>query len=726
MSFPVRVHILVSTLIVGGAEQLLRDLLLRLDPEKIKTKLLFFKDPGPIGDECIAGGVPAITGIMPDRINPLAIPKLAGILRRDAADVLLCINHRNSLLLGVPAAKLAGVPVVNWHNETYKRYSQHRLTMALRRIAHRGVRCIVAAAKGHADYIRNVERLPAREIRVIYNAVDPDRACSRLTAAQAREALAVPPDARAVAQVAALRPDKAHEVMLDAMAIVAAREPRALLLIAGDGPRRPFLEERMRTLGLQQHCRFLGVVRDVGAVLAASDIMALSSHPRQETLSVAAIEAMFAHRPVVSTRVGFMDEIVIPGETGELVQPEDPRALAEALLSLLQNDDKRRRMGDQASNFIAAICHIDVMARKFEQLFTELAQEKKAPDSSTAAPGRPVRICFLVSWREQGRWYFLRKLREKGLDVRVLQPLLLEEGVPDKIRKISLRLSRFYLPLAGLLFHGRATVWASWNMPTGAVLGLIKRIGGRLLPPHIVRDFHIDPAWKTTARRKLRLLRLAAPGMDFVLTTSRREEQAYAREFGFAPDRIRFFPDCPPSELLQVPPAAPGEYVFAYGNSDRDFDTLLAAARKLDRPVVILSQRYTATTGTPANVRLVRHYVSQDQLCALIGGACCCVLPLKDFNVAAGQNAMLEIMTLGRPLVAADNIATREYGVHGETALFYRIGNADDLARQIQRALADPVASAAMAARGRAKAETLLDEQVERFLGLLPQVANLG
>lgn len=374
MTAPLPVHVLVSTLNVGGAEQLLRDLLLHFDPARVRPRLLFFKQAGPVGRECIEAGLDAVTQLMPGRMDPLVVPRLARLLRREGARVLLCINHRNSLLLGVPAARLAGVPVVNWHNETFKQYSRPRLTMAARRLAHRGVRCLVAAARGHAEYLREVERLPVHDIRVIYNGVDPARAVSSLSREQARRRFGVPEDALAVAQVAALRPDKGHEVMLQAFVRLALREPRAVLLLAGDGPRRQELEALARSLGIQERCRFLGIVRDIGDVLAAADLVALSSLPRMETLSVAAIEAMFAGLPVVSTRVGFMDEIVIPGETGGLAPPGDPEGLAAALAGLLQDEAGRRRMGEQAAARVAAMCHISVMTGAFEALLGEVAR----------------------------------------------------------------------------------------------------------------------------------------------------------------------------------------------------------------------------------------------------------------------------------------------------------------------------------------------------------------
>jgi glycosyltransferase involved in cell wall biosynthesis len=333
------------------------------------------------------------------------------------------------------------------------------------------------------------------------------------------------------------------------------------------------------------------------------------------------------------------------------------------------------------------------------------------------------RLCVIVSWREEGRWRFLPAMHKEGIEVTVLQPFLLGSRVPLRFRRLSIRLSRYYLPLLALLLHPRAHVWASWDTPMGVSVGLLKRLLGRLprLPAHLVRDFHVDPAWEREGGLNLkhRALEWAAPGMDFVLTTSRREEELYAARYGFARERIRFYPDTPPTELFDLPDYPRGDYVFAYGNSDRDFDSLVQAAREFPCPLVILSQRFQPATPLPDNVTLVRDFVSQEELIRRIAGARCCVLPLKDYRVAAGQNVMLEIMTIGRPLVVSRNIATEEYATDGESALYFELGNPSDLRDKVLRLLQNPERAEAIAANGRKRALDLCEEENLRFLEVL-------
>lgn len=375
MSDPIRLGVVCSALAVGGAEQLLLDLLAHLDRDRFAIRLAFLQiDPGPIGREAVALGLPAVTGLKAGRFDPVCPWRLWRWFRRNGIEVALGINHLDVLLYGLPAAKAAGVPFINWENETGRPYAAHALTMVVRRLVLARVDTVVAAAEGHKTFIERVEAVPASRIALIYNGVDPSRSTSALTPTEARQRLDIAPDAPVVAQVAALRPDKAHEIMLRAFVRVRERLPGAVLLLAGDGPRREALSALADRLGLQGNCRFLGVRRDVGDILAAANVFALSSAPLQETLSVAAIEAMFAGLPVVATDVGSMDEIVLGGETGRLVPPGDPAALAEALTALLADPETARRMGQRATQLAKTRFGIETMVAAFADLFAGLAR----------------------------------------------------------------------------------------------------------------------------------------------------------------------------------------------------------------------------------------------------------------------------------------------------------------------------------------------------------------
>ncbi|MCG6533147.1 MAG: glycosyltransferase [Syntrophales bacterium LBB04] len=364
-----RVAVVVSHLTIGGAEQLLLELLRHIDRQKFDLHIFFLREPGIMGKEVLQLGFPVSTGIIRFKFDFLGVFRLARLLKEFQTDVVFLINHLNTLFFGVLAAKLAGVPTcINWENETFKKYPFHHLTMLGRRILHLGIDYVVAAAKGHGDYIATEEKIPYRKVRVIYNGVDPSRFQSNLSPQEARNRLGIPPQSQVVSIVAALRPDKAHHVFLQAARKIVDAIPGTHFLIIGDGPQRQLLEKLSGELKLEHNVHFLGFQRQLGDILAAVDINCLSSYPQQECLSVAAIEAMSAGIPIVCTDVGFMKECVIPNETGFLVPVDDPMALAEKIILVLQNHELRKYMSVKARQMVDEILSIAQMARAFEQL----------------------------------------------------------------------------------------------------------------------------------------------------------------------------------------------------------------------------------------------------------------------------------------------------------------------------------------------------------------------
>src|SRR5205823_13173952 len=112
--------------------------------------------------------------------------------------------------------------------------------------------------------------------------------------------------------------------------------------LVGEGPGRPAVATDIRRLPAER-AELVGARRDVPELLAAADLFVLSS--RSEGLPISVLEAMAAGLPVVATNVGGMPEVVVNGETGFLVPPAEPRALAEAVGRLLLDPELRQRFG---------------------------------------------------------------------------------------------------------------------------------------------------------------------------------------------------------------------------------------------------------------------------------------------------------------------------------------------------------------------------------------------
>jgi len=136
---------------------------------------------------------------------------------------------------------------------------------------------------------------------------------------------------------------KDHPMLLRAAQRVKSEVPEAVFVIAGEGELRPEIEKLAAELGLRDTCLFIGRCASVPDLLAASDICVLSS--QAEGFSNAILEYMAAGRPVVATDVGGASEAIIEGETGHLIKAGDDRAMAEHLISLLKDPNRRRTLG---------------------------------------------------------------------------------------------------------------------------------------------------------------------------------------------------------------------------------------------------------------------------------------------------------------------------------------------------------------------------------------------
>jgi glycosyltransferase involved in cell wall biosynthesis len=176
--------------------------------------------------------------------------------------------------------------------------------------------------------------------------------------------------------VAALRPEKNHELFLEAAAWIRRKVPQARFLVVGDGAQRGRLEGLAAELSLSESVRFLGTRNDVPAVLSLLDVLVLSSHMEANPVSI--LEAMACERPVVATAVGSVPESVIDGRTGYLVPPGDAGRIAERVIELFQDPARRAAFGRAGREHVAAHGSSQRMVEGYQDLIAGLYARKQA------------------------------------------------------------------------------------------------------------------------------------------------------------------------------------------------------------------------------------------------------------------------------------------------------------------------------------------------------------
>ena len=209
-----------------------------------------------------------------------------------------------------------------------------------------------------------IDTLGMEEKHVVSVPTGIDLSRFRKTAA-IRGALGIPATAFVFGIVATLRSWKGHEYLLDAFSTL---QGDFHLLIAGDGPQRPVLEKRIAAEEKRSKIHLVGQREDIPEIMSSMDCFVLPSYAN-EGVPQAIMQAMAAELPVISTQVGAIDEAVIDGETGVLVPPRNPQALAAAMLEMYRLPEMRVEMGRKARLVAEQKFSLEKMLDAMERVF---------------------------------------------------------------------------------------------------------------------------------------------------------------------------------------------------------------------------------------------------------------------------------------------------------------------------------------------------------------------
>ena len=241
---------------------------------------------------------------------------------------------------------------------------------------------LVAVSPGVADYLHTWPGTRGR-VHVVANGVDPAPYDDSAAHRQARHAQAAAgEDETVIGFLGTLKPWHGLPMLVDAFARLHRQHPRTRLLVVGDGPERVNMESALTAQGLLGHCEFTGAVqaREVPALLARMDI-ATAPYPQQQNFYFSPLkiyEYLAAELPVVTTRVGHLDTVVLDGVDGLLVPPGDPDAFAAALARLLENPSERRAMGQRGRTRVLAEHSWDAVTARLLDIAGATAASERA------------------------------------------------------------------------------------------------------------------------------------------------------------------------------------------------------------------------------------------------------------------------------------------------------------------------------------------------------------
>jgi glycosyltransferase involved in cell wall biosynthesis len=290
-----------------------------------------------------------------------AVLRLVGVVRREKVDVV----HTHSSIdawVGGCAARLARVPVVRSRhvsipiraglNPVYTWLADRVLTSG------ESIRALVLAGGVRPEAVR---ALPAGVDLAAFGPGEPSEALRREFG----------PARPVIGSIAMFRGSKGHQHLLDAFARLGREFPGAQLLLVGDGLRRAWVQELARARGLADAVRLPGFRRDVADLLRLMDCFVLAS-TRTEGVPQSLLQAMAVGVPVVASAIGGIPEVIVDGQTGLLIPPEDPVALAAGLGAVLRDPAAARQRAQAARALVERRYSRDASVERLLALYREL------------------------------------------------------------------------------------------------------------------------------------------------------------------------------------------------------------------------------------------------------------------------------------------------------------------------------------------------------------------
>lgn len=380
-----RVTHIITRLVIGGAQEntVATVLGLRHKPD-VYVRLISGPTAGSEGSmESSFANLPETLSILPDLVRPVhpwkdvsALLQLARLLREDLPDVVHTHSGKAGIL-GRLAARRAGVRVIihHIHGPSFGPFQgslANAVFLRAEKIAARVTTHFICSANAMSRrYLAAGIGRPAMYTRILSGfRIEPFLEARNDLALRAT--LGLQEDAFVVGKIGRLAPLKGHEDLFNAFALLLPQQPKARLLLIGDGALRAHLEARTAHLGLRDRVIFAGLVTpaEVPRYIGVMDCLVHLSH--REALSRALPQALAAARPVIAYDFDGADEVCLDGETGFLVQTGDESSVVRHLLNLSRDPALRARLGQRGQQLVKEQFRVDDMIEQIYQLYQRL------------------------------------------------------------------------------------------------------------------------------------------------------------------------------------------------------------------------------------------------------------------------------------------------------------------------------------------------------------------
>lgn len=295
--------------------------------------------------------------------------QLFSLMRRERVDIVNTHSSKDSWIASF-AARLAHRPILLRTRHITIPISNHPFNIVYK-LPHKIITIGGAIRKDMIELNRfSPEKIISIPTGVDLNKFNPDRVKGNI-----RKELGIDQDTPLVGSISIIRTEKGFPYFLEAAQEILKTKPETRFLIVGYEPKGNTLVQEVRRQGLDDKVFMPGLREDIPDILAHLDVFVLCS--LREAFGQAIAQALAMKRPVVTTNVGGIPELIKDNETGLLVPPADGKALAKAILKLLENREKAKRLGESGRRLIEEKFSQEIMIAKIEDLYRELLKKRR-------------------------------------------------------------------------------------------------------------------------------------------------------------------------------------------------------------------------------------------------------------------------------------------------------------------------------------------------------------
>lgn len=368
----IRILHCIETIATGGVEQVRLTLVKGLDKDKYEHKIICTWEGGAIAEELKGEGVELIP--IGGFAQPLEWSKHKEVLKiiKTFKPHIIHGAIYEGMAMAAVGGVLGKVPVVIME-ETSHPISRSKKAIYLQRLFAKAADKVIGIAPTVVKYLKDTVKLPESKVVLINNGVNLPRKVSLEEQNQLKTTLGISSDDIIIGSAGRFYNDvKRFSDILEAIKLV--NNPNLKLLLLGQGQDQELILNKAKELNLEQQLIMPGFQSDTAPYYQIMDIFCIAS--AHEGFGLVAAEAMLHSLPVIATRVGGLQDVVIDQETGFLVPPFNPEAIAEKIQTLINNPALRTSMGEAGYQRAIQNYTADRYCQQVENLYLTLLKQK--------------------------------------------------------------------------------------------------------------------------------------------------------------------------------------------------------------------------------------------------------------------------------------------------------------------------------------------------------------